>query len=88
MVKLAITLATSIEGDLLNWEILLPTQFELFDVGQCEALYDDGECEREGRVQIMSRDWYNQEQPEIHNFCFECAIAALSEGIWEEVESA
>lgn len=81
------THASLTEDDSSSSEIRLMGQFELFSEGPCQAIYEDGPCDGEGRVEIVSRDWYSGDVAERVLFCFECAIEALSETVWKENES-
>ena len=73
--------------DSSSWEIRLMGQFDLFSTGPCQAIYDDGPCDGDGRVEIVSRDWDSEKVSQRFLFCFDCAISALSETVWEESES-
>lgn len=82
-----ITHENLVGGDLSDWRIHLASQFELTSGQLCEAIFEGGECGEEGRVEVVSRDWEMELQPETHLFCFDCAIQAISETIWKEAES-
>lgn len=50
---------------------------------RCEAIYPSGRCEKEGRVEIVSRDWPAPSATALV-FCFDCAEAAIDSMIYEE----
>ena len=54
-------------------------------VGECEALYADGKCRNEARVEILSRDFYVTGMKVVVRFCFDCAKDAIEGGIFEPV---
>lgn len=54
-------------------------------VGECEALYEDGKCRNEARVEILSRDFYVTGMKVVVRFCFDCAKDAIEGGIFEPV---
>ena len=51
---------------------------------RCEALYPEGRCKGEGRVEIVSRDWPAPSSTAPLVFCFDCAQEALASTIYEE----
>jgi len=54
-------------------------------VGECEAIYPEGKCRNEARVEILSRDFYMTGMKVVVKFCFECANSAIEGGIFEPV---
>lgn len=54
-------------------------------VGECEAIYPEGKCRNEARVEILSRDFYIYGMKVVVKFCFECANNAIEGGIFEPV---
>ena len=54
-------------------------------VGECEALYADGKCRNEARVEILSRDFYTSGMKVVVKFCFDCAKHAIEDGLFEPV---
>ncbi len=54
-------------------------------VGECEAIYPEGKCREEARVEILSRDFYNTGMKVVVKFCFDCANEAIEAGIFEPV---
>ena len=52
---------------------------------KCDAIYPFlGQCRNEGRVEIVSRDWPDEQIRSRFLFCFECAMSAMDSGIFEE----
>jgi hypothetical protein len=52
---------------------------------RCDAIYPEGSCKEEGRVEILSRDFYTTGMKVVVMFCFDCANDAISSGIFEPV---
>jgi len=53
--------------------------------GRCDAIYPEGRCKDNGRVEILSRDFYTTGMKVVVMFCFDCANDAISSGIFEPV---
>ena len=51
----------------------------------CDAIYPEGSCKEEARVEILSRDFYITGMKVVVMFCFDCANDAISSGMFEPV---
>lgn len=57
------------------------------DKVRCDAIYPEGRCKEEARVEILSRDFYIQGMKVVVMFCFDCASNAISGGMFEPVNN-
>jgi len=54
-------------------------------LSRCEAVYPDGRCVGEARVEILTRDFYVEGMRVLVTFCFGCAKDAIESGAFESV---
>ena len=53
-------------------------------MARCEAVYPYvGQCRKNARVEIASRDWPNDDAKKRIMFCWDCAKSAIESGMFE-----